>query len=124
MRSNLEAHLVGDVFDEGGKAVAFLGDRDEEALLEDEAALYAVERAVMNVTEAIIQLERGTYPGRFEELFPGQSFDRIRRLGNATRHDYTGVDADEVALLVRTLITELRDRAEQLLASHRRLRGG
>ena len=99
-RSNSEARLVGDVLGEGDKAIAFLGNRGAEALIAEEATLYAVERAVMNVTEAIIQLERGTRPGRFEELFYGQSFDRMRRLGNATRHDYTGMDVDEVVSLV------------------------
>ena len=122
--SDREAHSVGDVFEEAGKAIRFLDARTVEDLAGDEVVLYAVERAMMNVSEACIRIEKKAYAGRFEALFPGFAFDDLRRAGNFIRHAYDDRRVEEVWQTVRIVMPALRDRAETLLAAHRRLRGG
>ena len=124
LRSEREAHLVGDVFEEAGKAIRFLGGRDAEALAAEDVVLYGVERAIGNTAEACVQIERGAYAGRFVELFPDHAFDDMRVLGNTLRHDYGSSRAVRVRDTALSVMPALRDRAEALLAAHRRLHGG
>lgn len=125
--SDREAQSVGDVFEEAGKAIRFLGERSVQDLSDDEVVFYAVEaveRAMMNVSEACIRIEKSAYAGRFEALFPDFAFDDLRRTGNFIRHAYDDRRVDEAWQTVKTVMPALRDRAEALLAAHRRLRGG
>lgn len=116
--------MIGDVFEEADKAIRFVGERDASALATNEMALYAAERAIGNTTEACIRLEREGYKGRFEKLFPDHVFTDIRDIGNAARHDYDWLNVLEVHTAATVLMPPLRDRADDLLAAHRRLHGG
>ena len=98
--SDREAQSVGDVFEEAGKAIRFLGERSVQDLSDDEVVFYAVEaveRAMMNVSEACIRIEKSAYAGRFEALFPDFAFDDLRRTGNFIRHAYDDRRVDEAA---------------------------
>ena len=121
--SSVEAHLVGDIVDEGGAALRFVADMDAEALGNDEKSFYAARCALQNTCEACIRIDGKLGSGRFERLFPGESITAIRQVGNGIRHRYGGADPVLILSDVRGLIVRLKTRAEDLLASHRRLHG-
>lgn len=120
LRSSREAHFVGDIIAEIDHARAFIDGLDGDALGADLKTLYAVEKALQNVSEACIQLNGKRGENRFADLFPDQNYDDLRRLGNLLRHDYGALDPMRIWTEVVELMPSLRSRAVALLDAHRR----
>ena len=116
MLSDRERQWIGDILRESAQAIAWLGDQDAESFEEDARNLAAVERKVMNVTEACLRIERGRgEPGRFAELFPGHEIEKIRGMGNILRHGYDDIQVPVIYDTVKLELPQLHARSKALL---------
>lgn len=114
--SEKEINWVDDIRKETEQAIAFLGDLDAEDFESDDLLIAAVERKVMNITEACLRIERGRKEeGRFKELFPAQDIDVIRGMGNHLRHGYDDIHAPVIYDTVKYDLPDIHKRACELL---------
>lgn len=95
MSSRNPRQRLRDVLDNIDLAIRFSANRTEEDLANDLMALYAVEHAILIVSEAIRRL-----PEDLKARHPEIDWAAAAGIGNKIRHDY---DAMDVAILLNTV---------------------
>ena len=116
-------HYLNAIVAEIGNIRAFVRDLDLEAYSNDLKTQYATERALLNVSEAVRNLERQgrrTDPDfSLPSLSPDIEWQKIKGIGNVLRHDYETV----VSSRVWAVVTEHLDRLERACQSALDLEG-
>ena len=88
-----------DILDNIGRIERFTDGLDEHSFREHEQTVFAVQYALLVISEAAVRLG-----GRAEQLAPEQPWRSIRGLGNWLRHGYDRIDPD---VLWRTVMDDL-----------------
>jgi uncharacterized protein with HEPN domain len=92
-----------DILDYIERVERFTEGLDFDAFCEDERAMFAVQYALLVISEAAHRLG-----GEAEKLCPGQPWRDIRGLGNHLRHGYDGIDLDLVWSTVQSGLPSLK----------------
>ena len=100
-----EKWRLGHIVEHIDLATRIIGERAEDAFMEDSQAILAVERCMQIVTEAVIQIGEE----RMGEIAPDQPWHAIRAMGNILRHEYWGIDRTVIYNTVRDDFPLLRN---------------
>ena len=92
-----------DILDNIARIERFTAGLDFHAFKENEQVLFAVEHALLIISEAASKLG-----GLAPELCPAVPWRDIRGLGNRLRHEYHAVDASRLWLLVERDLAPLK----------------
>lgn len=122
--SSREAHLLGDIVEEGRKAIKYLGGRSASELTADDMRLNAILKVLQNTVEACIQIDGKKNKRRFDVILPDHDLDALKEIGNLARHDYGAANPMNLIEDVTVRLPPLIADAEALLDAHRRLHGG
>ncbi len=92
-----------DIQENAGRILHYIDGLGLEHFLADSVVQDAVERCLMRISEAAVKLgPLGT------ALMPAHDWRKIRAIGNVFRHDYDKVDLDQVWLIARDIIPDLK----------------
>jgi uncharacterized protein with HEPN domain len=92
-----------DILDNIERIERFTDGMDYAAFCNSEATIFAVQYALLAITEAAHRL------GDFAEAFcPGQPWRDIRGLGNRLRHGYDAIDLDLIWATVKSGLPPLK----------------
>jgi uncharacterized protein with HEPN domain len=109
--SNHPARRFGDIIDNIELIEQFTAGMDEAAFVARGAVVYAVQYALLIVSEAARKL------GPDAEAFaPGQPWADIRAIGNLLRHDYDEVDPIVIWSIVQRDLAALKTEAAHALS--------
>lgn len=112
MSSDRETIWLQDVIRNIQLAEQFIGEMTSQQFEENVEALYATERCIQIVTEAIIRIGED----RFGNIFQGQSWREVKGMGNRLRHDYAGIDPLIVFETVKRDFPALKEACEAELS--------
>ena len=99
------------IVEDADRLEQFLSGLDADAFAADEKTVFAAERLLQRITEAVIQIG----PAEMERIAPGTPTGRIRALGNRLRHDYDHIDQLLVFAIARENVPTLRQAAARAL---------
>jgi uncharacterized protein with HEPN domain len=105
---------LSDILDDIARAERFMAGMSREAFAANEMAVYAAERCLERICEAVFRLGP-----RMTELMPNQPAAKIRGMGNRLRHAYDNVDLDFVWDTLQESLPSLKADAERALATLR-----
>jgi uncharacterized protein with HEPN domain len=106
-----EARRLRDVLDAIDNAVDFVGGRGHGEFAADRMRVYAVERCIERMAEAMIKIGAE----RMAAIAPDIEYPGIRQLGNILRHQYDEVDVRLVHAIVVERMPRLREACERAL---------
>ena len=110
MPSERPARRFADIIDNIERIEHFTAGMDLAAFVAQEAVVYAVQYALLIVSEAARRL--GSHA---ERLAPGQPWADIRSIGNVLRHQYDDVDPEVIWWIVQRDPATLKAAAQQAL---------
>lgn len=105
-----EASLT-DILDDIAQADRFMAGMSREAFAANEMAVYAAERCLERICEAISRIGP-----RMTDLMPNQPAAKIRGMGNRLRHAYHSIDLDFIWNTLHESLPSLKADAERALA--------
>lgn len=99
-----------DILDNIGRIERFTAGLDFKAFREDERAIFAVQYALLAISEAAHRLG-----AEAEALCPGQPWADIRGIGNHLRHGYDNLDLRVIWNTTRASLPPLKAAVENTL---------
>jgi len=104
MFSEREDRALRDIIDFIDEIDMFVDGMSFDTFCSDRRTLRAVERSVMNLTEAAVRIGED----RWQIVIPGIAHHRVRGLGNRLRHEYDRIDARSIFELIEIELPLLR----------------
>ncbi len=100
MSESSKSHYLNAIIHDIRNIRAFVAGYDFSAYAADLKAQYAVERAILNISEAVRNLEKHEkrVDGEFQlvSISPNIEWASIKGIGNIMRHDYEDVTSSRV----------------------------
>jgi len=100
-----------DIVDDGRRIALFLAGKTEREFAADERTLFAVERLLQRITEAVVQIGAEDMAKVIAEL----PVERMRGFGNRLRHEYRDLDQRLVFSIARNDLPPLTAAAARAL---------
>jgi len=99
-----------DILDNISRLDRFTAGMTYENFLDDERAVYAVQYALLTISEAAHRLGADA-----ETLCPGQPWGDIRGIGNHLRHGYDNINLERIWNTIQSSLPSLKDAVKNAL---------